>query len=96
MNDPGAASLFITPIHGSSFITIGVLRLFTGLQLSPFSNNWFLIVLAALFTIAVGGMIIFQWPESSCRMIGQMVALELLSQGISYVMVGLAARPDKA
>jgi uncharacterized membrane protein HdeD (DUF308 family) len=53
-------------------------------------SSWLLI--NALITLFVGGLIWFHWPSSSTWAIGTLVGVNLLITGISRVMLGLAAR----
>jgi len=53
-------------------------------------SSWLLI--NALITLLVGGLIWFHWPSSSAWAIGTLVGVNLLMTGISRVMIGMAAR----
>ena len=53
-------------------------------------SSWLLI--NAIITLLVGGLIWFHWPSSSVWAIGTLVGVNLLMTGISRVMVGIAAR----
>ena len=53
-------------------------------------SSWLLI--NALITLFVGGLIWFHWPSSSVWAIGTLVGVNLLMTGISRMMVGMAAR----
>jgi uncharacterized membrane protein HdeD (DUF308 family) len=53
-------------------------------------SSWLLI--NALITLLVGGLIWFHWPSSSVWAIGTLVGVNLLMTGISRLMVGMAAR----
>lgn len=54
------------------------------------ASSWLLI--NALITLLVGGLIWFHWPSSSVWAIGTLVGVNLLMTGISRVMIGMAAR----
>jgi uncharacterized membrane protein HdeD (DUF308 family) len=53
-------------------------------------SGWLLV--NALITLLLGGLIWFHWPSSSVWAIGTLVGVNLLMTGISRLMVGLAAR----
>jgi uncharacterized membrane protein HdeD (DUF308 family) len=53
-------------------------------------SGWLLV--NALITLLVGGLIWFHWPSSSVWAIGTLVGVNLLMTGISRLMLGLAAR----
>ncbi|MGA2814029.1 MAG: DUF308 domain-containing protein [Candidatus Acidiferrum sp.] len=54
------------------------------------ASGWLLI--NALITLFVGGLVWFHWPSSSVWAIGTLVGVNLLMTGISRVMLGMAAR----
>jgi uncharacterized membrane protein HdeD (DUF308 family) len=53
-------------------------------------SGWLLV--NALITLLLGGLIWFHWPSSSVWAIGILVGVNLLMTGISRLMFGLAAR----
>ncbi|MGD0404215.1 MAG: DUF308 domain-containing protein [Candidatus Acidiferrales bacterium] len=53
-------------------------------------SGWLLI--NALITLFVGGLIWFHWPSSSVWAIGTLVGVNLLMTGFSRLMLGLTAR----
>ena len=53
-------------------------------------SGWLL--MNALITLFVGGLIWFHWPSSSVWAIGTLVGVNLLMTGFSRLMLGLAAR----
>jgi uncharacterized membrane protein HdeD (DUF308 family) len=53
-------------------------------------SGWLLV--NALITLLLGGLIWLQWPSSSVWAIGTLVGVNLLMTGISRLMFGLAAR----
>jgi len=50
------------------------------------------LLMNALVTLLLGGLIWFHWPSSSVWAIGTLVGVNLLMTGISRLMLGLAAR----
>lgn len=69
----------------------GVLELIAYFRLrSAGGSAWMLI--NALVTLFLGGLIWFHWPSSSVWAIGTLVGVNLLMTGISRLMLGLAAR----
>ncbi len=53
-------------------------------------SGWLLV--NALITLLLGGLIWFHWPSSSVWAIGTLVGVNLLMTGISRLMLGLVAR----
>lgn len=50
------------------------------------------ILLDALVTLALGGMIYYHWPSSSVWAIGTLVGVSMIMSGMSRIMMSLAAR----
>jgi uncharacterized membrane protein HdeD (DUF308 family) len=55
-------------------------------------KNWFWPLLSGIISIILGLIIINQWPVSGLWVIGLFVAVELITNGWSAVMIALAAR----
>jgi uncharacterized membrane protein HdeD (DUF308 family) len=53
-------------------------------------SGWLLV--NAVITLLLGGLIWFHWPSSSVWAIGTLLGINLLMTGISRLMLGLAAR----
>jgi uncharacterized membrane protein HdeD (DUF308 family) len=53
-------------------------------------SGWLL--MNAIITLFLGGLIWFHWPSSTVWAIGTLVGVNLLMTGISRLMLGLAAR----
>jgi uncharacterized membrane protein HdeD (DUF308 family) len=53
-------------------------------------SGWLL--MNALITLLLGGLIYFHWPSSSVWAIGTLVGVNLIMTGVSRLMLGLAAR----
>lgn len=48
--------------------------------------------MGGLVTILLGTLILAEWPSSALWLIGLFIAIELLINGLSYVMFALTAR----
>jgi uncharacterized membrane protein HdeD (DUF308 family) len=91
MLNPARASLVLTLVLAGILVAVGLLRSIMAFQLRP-ASGWFWPLLSGLVSIALGGMIVGQWPDSSFWVIGLFVAIELIFNGWSYVLIALAAR----
>jgi uncharacterized membrane protein HdeD (DUF308 family) len=91
MLDPARASVILTLVLAGILIAVGVLRGIMAFQLRP-ASGWFWPLISGLISIALGGMSIAQWPDSGLWVIGLFVAIELIFNGWSYVLIALAAR----
>jgi uncharacterized membrane protein HdeD (DUF308 family) len=89
--DPVFASLSLTIALAWILIAVGVLRIFMAFQLRAV-KGWFWPLVSGLISIALGVMILAQWPTSGFWVIGLFVAIEMVFNGWSSVFVALAAR----
>jgi len=89
--DPVFASLSLTIALAWILIAVGVLRIFMAFQLREV-KGWFWPLVSGLISIALGAMILAQWPATGFWVIGLFVAIEMIFNGWSSVFVALAAR----
>lgn len=89
--DPVLASATFTLVLAWILIAVGIMRGIMAFQLRP-SGGWFWLLLSGIVSVALGGMIIAEWPASGLWVIGLFVAIELIVNGWSYLFVALAAR----
>ncbi len=89
--DPFLASSIITMFLASVLIIIGISRFFMAFLLRQ-EAGWFWLLIAGLFTLALGVMIILQWPISGLWIIGLFISIEMLIDGWSYIFLALSAR----
>ena len=94
IGDPAAASLFFTLILAGTIIGVGVVRLVIAFQHKG-ESGWIWALLSGVVSLVLGAMILAKWPVSGLWVIGLFVAIELLVNGWSYVMLALAARSAK-
>jgi uncharacterized membrane protein HdeD (DUF308 family) len=73
------------------FLITGALRIIAVLQ-NGLSGNVFWPVLSGVFSIILGVMILYSWPESSLWVPGLLLAIELLLQGWALVFIGMAIK----
>ena len=87
--DPLLASTIITALIAWTLILIGVLRLIMAIQLHHAVGAIWL-ALASIAAIALGCIILMQWPVSSLWIIGLFVSIELLITGLSYIFTAFS------
>lgn len=87
--DPLLASTIITALIAWTLILIGVVRLVMAIKLhNAVGAIW--LALASIAAIALGGIILMQWPVSSLWIIGLFVSIELLVTGFSYIFTAFS------
>lgn len=89
--NPVLGALTLTLMVAIALMVIGVLRCIMAFQVRP-AGNWWLLLLSGLLSIALGVMIYGQWPTSGVWVLGLFFAIELLSEGIAFIALALAAR----
>jgi uncharacterized membrane protein HdeD (DUF308 family) len=81
----------LTLLLGVIILTEAVFEIFAYFRTRREGGSGWLLV-NALITLLLGGLIWFHWPSSSVWAIGTLVGVNLLMTGISRLMFGLAAR----
>jgi uncharacterized membrane protein HdeD (DUF308 family) len=81
----------LTLLLGVIILTEGVFEVIVYFRTRGEGGSGWLLV-NALITLLLGGLIWFHWPSSSVWAIGTLVGVNLLMTGISRLMFGLAAR----
>ena len=89
--DPLLASTILTSFIASILIVIGVFRVMMAFSLRE-NSGWGWILLAGLIAIALGGLILAQWPWSGLWVIGMFIAIDLLIAGWTYILLALALK----
>lgn len=89
--DPVLASTLITALIGWTLVIIGIIRLVMAVSLRG-TKGWGFSLIASLAAIILGGIILMQWPVSSLWVIGMFISIELLLNGLSYVIIAVAMR----
>ena len=89
--NPLAAKLLLTWILAVVFLCVGIVRVVIALQMRT-SESWFVPLLGGIISIILGGLILAKWPLSGLFVIGLFIAIELMTNGWSYIFIALAAR----
>ncbi|QDU95120.1 HdeD family acid-resistance protein [Lignipirellula cremea] len=90
VTSPVAAAEALTLLFALSLLFSGVLRIV--LAISSRFHHWVWMLLNGVISVALGMMIWSRWPLSGLWVIGLYVGIELLFNGWSLVMLGLAAK----
>lgn len=89
--DPVLASTVITALIGWTLVVIGIVRLAMAISLHG-TEGWFFTLVASIAAIVLGGIILMQWPLSSLWVIGLFISIELLLNGLSYMIMAMSMR----
>jgi len=88
--NPGKAALALTLLFALLLVLGGVSRVVIALVMRP--PHWVWILVNGALSLLLGVLIAAQWPLSGFWVIGLFLGIDLLFNGWSLVMLGLAAR----
>jgi uncharacterized membrane protein HdeD (DUF308 family) len=88
---PLLASLTLTWLLGFALLAVGVMRIVVGVHHRG-TSGWGGAVLGGIITLLLGLMILARWPSSALWVIGLFLAIELIVNGWTQIVVALAAR----
>lgn len=89
--NPLAGAAVLTLLLGAFLIASGALRLWIWFQHRG-QQGWGWLALSGAVTLLAGLLVAMGWPENSLWILGLLLSLDLLFQGITLVMLGLALR----
>jgi uncharacterized membrane protein HdeD (DUF308 family) len=88
---PLLASLTLTWALGFALIVVGVMRIVVGVQHRG-TSGWAGGVVGGIITLLLGLLILARWPSDALWVIGLFLAIELIVNGYTQILVALAAR----
>ncbi len=89
---PKLASAIFTALLAGILIVQGVLRAVWGLRLRAFVSRWFWPFVGGMLSILLGLIILVHWPVSGLWVIGLFIAVEMIVQGWTYIILAMAVR----
>lgn len=89
--NPLAATLSLTLVAGVMLVAVGILRIVVAVQTRPMSA-WIWILISGLLSLALGILILVQWPSSGLWVLGTFLAFELIVQGWASIALARAIR----
>jgi uncharacterized membrane protein HdeD (DUF308 family) len=91
VNDPMGASSIFTMMIAGALIAIGIVRIFMAYQMRQI-KGWGWLLVGGIAAIALGAMIVAEWPLSGLWGIGMLIAIEMLFAGWGMVMMALTVK----
>lgn len=88
---PAAGALSLTMLVAVLFLVLGAVKIMYAFSLRPVSG-WGFALLSGIISILLGIMIIADYPWSAAAVLGILLAVELLSNGIFLLMVAFGLR----
>src|SRR5262245_11821001 len=89
-DNPLLASSVLTLILAAALLAAGVIRIWVGIEHRSDEKNWGWIVAAGVITALTGLIIAIGWPVNSLFVLGIFLAFDLIFQGATVLMLGLA------
>jgi uncharacterized membrane protein HdeD (DUF308 family) len=88
---PFTGIVTLTILLAALFLAEGVLEVIMAVRVRP-HEGWVWLLLSGLVAIAVGVLIAYELPSSATWAIGLLAGVNLLSTGVSFVVLALAGR----
>jgi uncharacterized membrane protein HdeD (DUF308 family) len=88
---PMTGILSLTLVVGAFFLAGGTLRVMLALRLRPV-DHWGWLLASGLLALALGVLILLQWPQAAVWVIGVLVGIDLIFAGWSSIFLSMAAR----
>lgn len=95
IRQPAVSSMVFTLVLGYAILLTGIFRIILAVKVHG-EKNWGWVLVSGIAAILLGAMILARWPVSGLTIIGLFVAIELLINGWSMVMIALAVRSIRA
>jgi uncharacterized membrane protein HdeD (DUF308 family) len=88
---PLTGIITLTLLLAALFLAEGVLEVIMAIRVRP-HKGWVWLLLSGLIAVAVGVLIAAELPSSAVWAIGLLTGINLLSSGVSFVVLALAGR----
>jgi uncharacterized membrane protein HdeD (DUF308 family) len=89
--DPFLASSIITALLATVLIIIGVTRIAMSFSVKG-SRGWGWILFAGITSLILGMLILLQWPISGLWVIGMFIAIDMIVNGWTYILLAFSLR----
>jgi uncharacterized membrane protein HdeD (DUF308 family) len=95
IQNPVAASATLTLFLASALIVLGIVRGATAIMHREY-RQWGWLLFSGIVSVALGIMIMAQWPATGFWVIGLYVAIDMIFHGWSYIGLSLAVKDAHA
>lgn len=86
--NPLSGVVTLTLLLGSFLLTEGIFETILAFQIRP-ERNWLPVLINGIITLALGAIVVFQWPGDSPWLLGTAVGASVISTGVSRLMLSL-------
>ena len=91
ISDPLASGIWLTFMIAAMLLAVGTMRIIMAIQMRDY-KGWGWVAFSGVLSILLGIMVFMQWPESGLWVIGMFVAIEMVLQGWSSIVIAFAAK----
>ncbi len=91
--NPLAGVVSLTLVVAIGLIVMGVLRILLAFR-SDFAQLRWVLILSGAISLLLGAMIMSNFPHSAARVLGVFLAVELISNGVSLIVLSLARKSE--
>jgi uncharacterized membrane protein HdeD (DUF308 family) len=89
--NPLAGMVSLTLLVAVLFLVMGGIKIMYGFSLRPISG-WGWVLVSGIVSLALGVMILADYPWSATAVLGILLGIELLSNGVLFLLVALGLR----
>ena len=91
--NPLAGVVSLTLVVAIGLIVMGVLRILLAFR-SDFAQLRWVLILSGAISLLLGAMIMSNFPQSAALVLGVYLAVELISNGVSLIVLSLALKSE--
>ena len=91
--NPLAGVVSLTLVVAIGLIVMGVLRILLAFR-SDFAQLRWVLILSGAISLLLGAMIMSNFPQSAALVLGVYLAVELISNGVSLIVLSLARKSE--
>ena len=91
--NPLAGVISLTFVVAIGLVVMGVLRILLAFR-SDFAQLRWVLILSGAISLLLGAMIMSNFPQSAALVLGVYLAVELISNGISLIVLSLARKSE--
>ena len=91
LGEPLKGMLVLTTLVGIMFLVSGLFKLMVGMQIENPQLKW-TVMFSGIISAFLGFMVLSNLPQSAATMLGVLLAVELLSNGVSMIALALVRK----
>lgn len=92
--NPFSGVVTLTLLLGSFLLTEGVFETILAFRVRP-QHNWISVLINGIVTLALGAIVVFQWPGDAPWLLGTAIGASVISTGVSRLMLSLTSSKEQ-